>query len=122
MGLKVVLIQSFMDALRGTLGEGFNWSASNAIVMAADADVPWGLVAEVRRSKRKLQILNRLANNPASASELASEFNLETGSVSNIFRELKNTDPPLITCLTPDQPHHRLYGLTDLGEEVLEHA
>jgi DNA-binding HxlR family transcriptional regulator len=89
--------------------------------MSADPDVPWDLVAQVRRSKRKTQIIHRLANDPASASELSTEFGIKTASISNLFRELKNTEPPLITCLTPDQPHHRIYGLTDDGEEVHTH-
>ena len=89
--------------------------------MAANPNIPWGLVSEVRRSKRKSQIIERLEDDPASASEISSEIGLKTDSVSNLFRELKNTDPPLITCLTPNQPHHRLYGLTDTGELVLEH-
>lgn len=89
--------------------------------MAADPNVPWGLVSEVRRSERKSQIIERLEADPASASEISSEIGLKTDSVSNIFREMKNTDPPLIVCLTPDQPHHRLYGLTDTGELVLNH-
>lgn len=90
--------------------------------MSADANIPWSLVSQIRRSKRKEQILKRLANDPASASELSSEFPLETDSISNLFRELKTTDPALIECLTPDQPHHRLYGLTEDGEVVLDHA
>lgn len=90
------------------------------VVMAADPDVPWDLVSEVRRSRRKSQILRRLGESPAAATEVAEEINLKTGSVSNIFRDMKNTTPPLIYCLTPDQPHHRIYGLTETGEEVLK--
>jgi len=88
--------------------------------MAADPNVPWELVGEVRRSKRKTEIIERLGENPAAATELASEFGLQTASVANLFRELKQSDPPLIKCLTPDQPHHRIYGLTETGAEVLE--
>lgn len=89
--------------------------------MPADPDVPWDRVAEVKRSKRKSEIIDRLGVEPASASELADDFGIQTNSVSNLFRELKNTDPPLIECLTPQQPHHRLYGLTKTGEVVRDH-
>lgn len=89
--------------------------------MAADPNVPWDLVAEVKRSTRKTQIIEYIDEEPACASELADEFDIQTGSVSNIFRELKKTEPPLIECLTPEQPHHRLYGLTETGAEVREH-
>lgn len=90
--------------------------------MPADPDVPWDMVSEVRRSKRKSQIIKILKEEPACASEVAEELRLETGTVSNYFRELKNTDPSLIECLTPDQPHHRLYGLTETGEIVYKHT
>ncbi|ELY97101.1 transcriptional regulator [Natrialba asiatica DSM 12278] len=89
--------------------------------MSFDPNVPWDLVSEVRRSRRKSQIINRLHEEPASASEIASEIGLQTDSVSNYFRELKKTDPKLIKCLTPDQPHHRLYGLTETGDTVYEY-
>lgn len=89
--------------------------------MAANPDVPWDLVAEIRRSHRKTQIIELLASEPAAANEIASEIDLQREVVSNYFRELKNMEPPLITCLTPNQPHHRIYGLTDTGETVYEH-
>jgi predicted transcriptional regulator len=90
--------------------------------MSADPDIPWNLVAQVRRSQRKKEIIERLANDPASATEISDEIELERESISNVIRELKNTDPALITCLTPKQPHHQLYGLTDIGAAVYEHV
>lgn len=89
--------------------------------MSVDPDVRWDLVSEVRRSRRKTQIMEMLREEPACASEIAEELHLQTGSISNLFRELKQTEPPLIQCLTPSQPHHRLYGLTQTGDEVWEH-
>lgn len=89
--------------------------------MPADQDVPWNLVSKVRASRRKEQIINRISKEPACPSEIAREVGLETGTVANYFRDLKQTDPPLIECLTPEQPHHRIYGLTEEGELVSEH-
>ncbi|MEA5388329.1 hypothetical protein VB779_15655 [Haloarculaceae archaeon H-GB11] len=89
--------------------------------MTADPDVPWGLVSEVRRSRRKTQIIEILSEEPAAATDVASEIRLETKTVSNYFLELKTTEPPLIKCLTPEQPHHRLYCLTETGDVVSNH-
>lgn len=89
--------------------------------MSVDHSVNWNLVAEVRRSSRKTEIVELLQEEPASATELADIMGLERDYVSNLFRELKRTDPPIIECLTPDQPHHRLYGLTETGDEIFKH-
>lgn len=89
--------------------------------MSVDHNVPWALVSKVRRSRWKTQIIKRLEKEPASASELAEEMGIQRKSTSNYFRDLKNTEPPLIQCLTPEQPHHRLYALTETGDVVVDH-
>lgn len=89
--------------------------------MPADPDVPWDLVAQVRRSDRKSYIVKRLAKDPASASELGKEMGIQTNSASNYLYDLKKMNPPVVICITPDQPHHRLYGLTEEGDRVVDH-
>lgn len=89
--------------------------------MSIDPDIPWDLIAQVRRSERKSQIVTYLAREPASASELAERMGVETSTASNYFWQLKNMEPPVIECITPDQPHHRLYALTEEGQTVREH-
>lgn len=89
--------------------------------MPADPDIPWNLVSLVRRSGARSQIILLLGEEPLSASSVANEISLERKTVSNYYRELKNTEPPLIKCVTPDQPHHRIYDLTETGEVVREH-
>lgn len=88
--------------------------------MPADPEVPWELVAQVRRSRRKSQIVAYLARDPASATDLADAMDLKTSTVSNYFWQLKNMEPPIIECITPNQPHHRLYALTKTGETIRE--
>ena len=90
--------------------------------MAVDPDVPWDLVAQVRRSTRKSQIVKYLHSEPACASEIAEEMGIQTNSVSNYFNDLKKMDPPVVTCITPDQPHHRLYALTEEGRKLIGHV
>jgi len=88
--------------------------------MPADPEVPWDLVSIVRRSHSRSKIVELLGEEPLSATAIAQEIGLKRGSVSNYLRDLKTTDPPVVECITPDQPHHRLYDLTDTGEIVLK--
>lgn len=90
--------------------------------MPVDPNIPWDLVSQVRRSDRKSQIVRRLSEDPASASELAEEMDVTTDSASNYLRDLRRMDPPVVECITPNQPHHRLYTLTEEGLEIVEHV
>ncbi|WP_120246828.1 ArsR family transcriptional regulator [Halopiger aswanensis] len=89
--------------------------------MSVDSNVPWDLVSRVRRSDRKSEIIELLEEEPASATDLSEELDIQRDTISNYFRDLKTTEPPLIECLTPDQPHHRIYGLTETGDIVSDH-
>lgn len=89
--------------------------------MPVDRSVPWEEVAKVRRSDRKTEIIYLLSEEPRCASELAETMGVKTDTASNYLRELRDTDAPLVECLTPQQPHHRLYALTEDGEAVREH-
>ena len=90
--------------------------------MAVDPDVPWDLVSQVRRSRRKSEIVSRLDAEPACAAELTEEMKgISRPAVSNVLRELKNMNPPIVTCITPEQPHYRLYALTEEGRKVRDH-
>lgn len=90
--------------------------------MPSDSDVPWDLVSIVRRSRLKSEIVFLLDEEPQCASTIAEKVGYETETISNHFRDLKTSDPPIIECKTPDQPHHRLYDLTEVGEAVKEHV
>lgn len=79
------------------------------------------MVSKLRGSSQKSKIVDELARDPVCASELSDVLGIQTGSASNYLRDLKNTDPPVVVCITPEQPHHRLYALTEAGEFVYEH-
>ena len=87
--------------------------------MVADPSVPWDLVSQIRRSERKSQIILSLDEGPAPASDVAETLDLKTGTVSNYFYDLKNMEPPMLVCITPDQPHHRLYDTTEQAEKLV---
>lgn len=90
--------------------------------MSVDSEIPWDLVAQVRRSRPKSEIVNELAAEPLAATELADKLNVQTGSASNYLRELKKMEPPVVECITPEQPHHRLYALTEDGNKIVDHV
>ena len=87
--------------------------------MSIQDEVDWDAVASLRASTTRQAVVEALEPGPKYAAEVASEIGTTQGMVSNQFRWLKRNDPPLVTCLTPDRPHHRLYRLTPEGERVL---
>jgi DNA-binding HxlR family transcriptional regulator len=89
--------------------------------MAVDPNVPWDLIVQVKRSERKTEIVKSLGKEPACASELGDEMDIQTDSASNYLRDLKQMEPPVVRCITPNQPHHRLYALTSDGRTIIEH-
>lgn len=89
--------------------------------MPVDQSLPWDTISEIRRSDRKSEIIEHLDDDPASATVLADEMGIQRETVSNYLRDLKKREPGLVYCLTPKQPHHRLYDLTEVGETVREH-
>lgn len=90
--------------------------------MSAQAEVDWDAVASLRASTTRKIIVESLSSGPKYAAEVAKIIGTTQGTVSNHYRWLKQHDPPLIECLTPDRPHHRLYRLTPEGELALDRA
>lgn len=90
--------------------------------MSPDESVDWNAVAAMRASPRRRRVLVELIDGPLCASELAEAIGYSRGTISKDFWWMKRRDPPLVTCLTPDRPHHVLYALTDDGMTVAEHA
>jgi hypothetical protein len=82
--------------------------------------VDWDLVSVVRSSKHRRSVFEAVAEQPRCASEIAEGSELDRESVSRWLRDLKQREPPLVECLTPTRPHHRIYGLTRDGEAVAE--
>lgn len=80
-----------------------------------DKTVPWDAVAAIRSSGLRNDVFVALGNKPRFAAELAADLDREVSrqQVSNRIHELKANG--LVECLTPDRPHHRIYGLTERG-------
>lgn len=89
--------------------------------MATRESVDWDAVAAIRSSKRRKQVIDELIDGPKYAKEIAEDVDddfVNRDMVTNQLRWLKNND--LAECLTPERPHHRIYGLTDEGKAVAE--
>lgn len=86
---------------------------------ATDSEgVDWNAVASARSSKRRQQVLEALQEEPKYAKEIADTLDTSMKRVVEQIRWLKGNG--LAKCLTPDRPHHRIYGLTQQGEAVAE--
>ena len=90
--------------------------------MSTQADIDWDAVAGLRASTYRRRTAEALEDGPKYAAEVAEEIGTSQGVVSNQFRWLKYNNPPLVECLTPDRPHHRLYQLTPAGKRVVNQA
>ena len=87
-------------------------------MQSVNEGVPWDQVAAVRSSATRRTVVEALAESPRYASEIADREGLSRQAVSKQFRWLKQQEPPLLQCLTPNRPHHVIYGLTETGERV----
>lgn len=86
--------------------------------MSIHGEVDWDAVASLRASTTRQAVVEALEPGPKYAAEVADEIGTTQGVVSNQFRWLKRNEPPLVECLTPTRPHHRLYRLTPAGRRV----
>lgn len=84
-------------------------------------NVDWDAVASIRSSKSRRLVVESLQDGPKYAQEIADELeHVNRDTVTRQIRWLKKND--LAECLTPDRPHHRIYGLTGAGEAVANEA
>lgn len=78
--------------------------------------VDWDAVASIRSSRRRQEVVEAIHDEPGYAKEIAEKIGTKRRTVSRNIRWLKRQG--LVECLTPERPHHRIYGLTQAGEAV----
>jgi DNA-binding HxlR family transcriptional regulator len=77
----------------------------------------WDTISFVIGSDYRLLVLNHLAAEPKVPSQIAADEQILIAHVSRAIRELR--DRELIELRVPeDQQKHRLYGVTEQGEQV----
>ena len=78
----------------------------------------WEAVGFVKASNIRAEVLRKLAARPMSPKELKDELSLHFSQVSLVLREMR--DMKLVTCLTVERSKGKIYGITDLGKQVLQ--
>ena len=75
------------------------------------------LVAYVKASEHRQNIIKYLGNDLKTPSEIGDELNIMTNHISNLLADLRKND--IVLCATPNIRKGRLYKLTDTGKEIL---
>lgn len=83
-----------------------------------DKTVPWNQVAAIRSNTTRKAVFEAITEQPQCASEIADELDHSRPTISKHIHWLRDED--MVECLTPDRPHHRLYGLTGAGKQAAE--
>lgn len=83
------------------------------------------MLAWVKSSKRKKDILTSLADAPKNTNDFGDKWEVELETVRYHLEQLQHGGPEgefpeLIQVLTPSRKQYRLYGLTEEGSEVVE--
>lgn len=76
------------------------------------------IIASIRRSTIKKQLLEQLLVEPKTATDLKKIFNIHRESVSRALLNLETQG--LVTCVNPTQPNFRYYKITDTGAKILK--
>lgn len=79
----------------------------------------WDEIGFVISSRYRIAVLKRLADGPATPSQLASDSGLAIAHISRALRGLRERD--LVELLVPeDRKKGRVYGITEKGEAIWE--
>ncbi len=74
-------------------------------------------IANLKRSKTKVDLLKQLVSGPKTPMELAKKLNLYQSSVSRSLKQLEKQK--IVDCVTPGQYNYRHYALTKKGKQLL---
>lgn len=79
----------------------------------------WDEIGFVISSRYRVAVLKRLADGPATPSQLATDSGLAIAHISRALRGLRDRD--LVELLvSEDRKKGRVYGVTENGEEIWE--
>lgn len=81
------------------------------------------LLAWVKASDRRVDVLTTLAEAPKNTNDFADEWEVELETVRYHLKQLQHGGPngdfsSLVRELTPERQQYRLYGLTEIGAKV----
>lgn len=78
----------------------------------------WDIVGFVKASNIRIEILKKLNERPMSPKDLKSKLSIHFPQVSLVLKEMRNRG--LVKCLTTERSKGKIYGITELGTQVLE--
>lgn len=92
----------------------------------SDRDDFYSLLAWVKASERRVDILTSLANNSKNSTEFANRWEMTPEAVRyhlDLLRQggPEQAYPALVTIVTPERERYRLWGLTDSGSEIVDY-
>lgn len=125
------------------LGEGIAWAmrgipsafrVPSRVDAMADPSLPvyewddpekYELLAWVKASERRVDVLSALSEAPKNTNDFADAWGVELETVRYHLKQLKHGGPDgdlpaLVQVLTPDRQQYRLYGLTETGVDVIK--
>lgn len=77
----------------------------------------WDVVGYVISSDHRTQVLGRLAEGPATPTQIAADVDLAATHVSRALNSLRERD--LVELLVPEERRKgRVYGITEKGSEA----
>jgi DNA-binding MarR family transcriptional regulator len=86
-------------------------------VVAVSPD--WDVVGYVISSDHRTLVLGRLAEGPATPTQIATDVELSVTHVSRALKSLRERD--LVELLVPEERRKgRVYGITEQGQEAWE--
>lgn len=79
----------------------------------------WDEIGFVISSRYRIEVIERLADGPATPSGIADDRDLSISHVSRALQSLRRRN--LVTLLVPEERKKgRVYGITDRGTEIWE--
>ncbi|MWV64490.1 hypothetical protein GRS48_06580 [Halorubrum sp. JWXQ-INN 858] len=83
------------------------------------------LLAWVKASDRRVDVLTTLSEAPKNTNDFADEWGVELETVRYHLKQLQHGGPEgeypaLVQVLTPEREQYRLYGATKIGIELVE--
>ena len=78
----------------------------------------WDTIGYIISSEYRKKTLFLLRKKPHTPREIANVLDIHMSHTSQILQQL--TSKNLIVCLNPNVAKGRLYGLTDLGKEIVD--
>lgn len=75
-------------------------------------------IANLKRSKTKIEILKKLASKPMTPTEVANNLNLHQSSISRSILQMEKAG--LVKCVTPNQKNFRHYISSEKGKNLLK--